>query len=517
MKLLKKKVDLILNFFKKNKLLLIILLGVVILRIPTLFEPNRYADEDIYLTIGQGLRKGLVLYRDIHDNKPPLIYILAALGQGVSGFRLILLFWNLLNVIFFWVLAQKILVKKWAVITVSLIFAIFSNIPLFEGNIANGEIFLIMPATLAMLLIFSEVLRKKKERVWIFALAGLSFSCAFLFKVPVVFDFGAACLFLVFFAGEKSFLKSLQYIFSLSFLTFVASFSIPILLSILYYWIQGAGGPYVKGALLQNIAYLSSWSGGGQSSGIGSLLKSGLVQRGLLVLAITVFLYLVRRKIPLAVSFSSLWFLYALFGVFLSFRPYPHYILQAVAPASLILVLILVEKKNLERVIILGLLALATFFYIKVDFWYYKSLPYYQNFVKFTLGFETRDQYFDFFGKVNRNYQIAQYIIEHSAPTDKIFVWGTEPAIYVLSDRLPVGRYTVEYHVVDFNAYSETMSYFKKTMPKIIITFPDSRPFPDLFKTLREKYILVKKIDNADIYLRAPQTISSTSSWQAAF
>jgi hypothetical protein len=517
MKLLREKTDLILNFFKENKLLLIILLGVILLRIPTLFEPNRYADEDIYLTIGQGLRKGLVLYRDIHDNKPPLIYILAAFSQGVFGFRLILLFWNLLNVILFWFLAQKILVKKWAVISASLIFAILSNIPLLEGNISNGEIFLIMPATLAMLLIFGEALRKKKERVWVFALAGLSFSCAFLFKVPVVFDFGAACLFLVFFAGEKSLLNSLKYIFSPRFLIFVASFFAPIILSILYYWTQGAGGPYVKGALLQNIAYLSSWSGGSQSSGIGGLFKSGLVQRGLLVLAITAFLYLVRRRVSLTLAFSSLWFIYAFFGAFLSFRPYPHYLLQVIVPASLILVLLLVEKKYLSRAIILGLLALATFFYIKVDFWYYKSLPYYQNFAKFALRLETRNQYFDFFGKVNRNYQIAQYVVEHSSPTDKIFVWGTEPAIYALSGRLPVGRYTVEYHVADFNGYGETMDYFKKTMPKLIITFPDSRPFPELYKTLREKYILVKKIDNADIYLRAPQITSSISSWQAAF
>lgn len=45
---------------EKNEGLILILLLVAVLRIPGLFEPNRYADEDIYLTLGQGLRKGLV-------------------------------------------------------------------------------------------------------------------------------------------------------------------------------------------------------------------------------------------------------------------------------------------------------------------------------------------------------------------------------------------------------------------------------------------------------------------------
>ena len=65
---------------KREKLLLIIGL-LVLLRLPSLFEPAWYGDENIYLTIGQGIRKGMVLYRDITDfpNKPPLIYLFAAL------------------------------------------------------------------------------------------------------------------------------------------------------------------------------------------------------------------------------------------------------------------------------------------------------------------------------------------------------------------------------------------------------------------------------------------------------
>ncbi len=46
-------------FIEKNEVLILLVLMVVVLRIPSLFEPNRYADEDIYLTLGQGLKKGV--------------------------------------------------------------------------------------------------------------------------------------------------------------------------------------------------------------------------------------------------------------------------------------------------------------------------------------------------------------------------------------------------------------------------------------------------------------------------
>src|SRR3989344_5531649 len=133
----------IISFLERHESLIFILIGVVILRIPGLFEPNRYADEDIYLTMGMAIRRGLVLYKDIHDNKPPMIYYTAALAGSVMGFRLILMVWNLINVVIVYRLSEWFLRKKWTVILTTTLFGIFSSIPLLEGNIANGEVFMI--------------------------------------------------------------------------------------------------------------------------------------------------------------------------------------------------------------------------------------------------------------------------------------------------------------------------------------------------------------------------------------
>src|SRR3990167_1365562 len=50
-----------------------------LLPIPSFIEPYWYGDEGIYQVIGMGLRNGRLLYRDIWDNKPPLLYVLYAL------------------------------------------------------------------------------------------------------------------------------------------------------------------------------------------------------------------------------------------------------------------------------------------------------------------------------------------------------------------------------------------------------------------------------------------------------
>jgi len=76
-------------FIEKNEVLILLSVdGCCVKEFLLCLNQNRYADEDIYLTLGQGLKKGLVFYRDIHDNKPPLLYVMAAVAGNVKVFRL---------------------------------------------------------------------------------------------------------------------------------------------------------------------------------------------------------------------------------------------------------------------------------------------------------------------------------------------------------------------------------------------------------------------------------------------
>ena len=64
-----------------------ILALVFIIRIPSFFEPYYYGDEMIYMSLGQGVRQGMTLYKDLHDNKPPLLYLTAAASGNIFWFK----------------------------------------------------------------------------------------------------------------------------------------------------------------------------------------------------------------------------------------------------------------------------------------------------------------------------------------------------------------------------------------------------------------------------------------------
>ena len=60
----------------------------VFLRIPSLFEGWWYGDENIYGAVGQGIVNGKMLYVDVWDNKPPLIYLIYGLNSLLFGTNL---------------------------------------------------------------------------------------------------------------------------------------------------------------------------------------------------------------------------------------------------------------------------------------------------------------------------------------------------------------------------------------------------------------------------------------------
>ncbi len=492
----------IFRWIEKNEGLVFILAVALLLRVPTLFEPNRYADEDIYLVIGQGLRKGLTLYRDIHDNKPPLIYLLAAIAGNVTGFRLILAIWNIVNIGLMWFLAKKILRKSAGVIVVTGLFAILGNIPLLEGNLANGEIFMILPVTGAILLLVGK--KKNEENIPDYLAVGVLMALGFLFKVPVGFDLLAVLLWLTVYQG-RSLWEMVKRVFHWRAWIVAVGFVMPIITSIGYYFLVGAGGEYLRAAFGQNLPYLASWEGGQ-----GAFYESGLFQRGMVAGIVTALIVILRGRLGRKFGLIALWIVWSLFGATLSGRPYPHYLLQVVPAGCLLLGLTVetmsypkdIEKRLIRLIMGLGLFMLIAVGVIRYDFWYYKSLPYYQNFFEFILGRKDIDRYRQFFGEgVERNREVARYIKERTRPEERIFVWGTEPAIYVLSERLPVGRYTVSYHIIDFMGFEETMKQIEGNKPEYIVVMLNERvPFSKLTDYIDANYIEVKRVGEAVIY-----------------
>lgn len=477
------------NFLKRNKFIFILLLIVFILRLPSLFEPYWYGDEGIYLTIGMAIKKGYLLYRDIYDNKPPLLYLLTALANGKQfWFRLFLSTSLLASIYFFYqfcLLLFENQTKKAKIAT--LFFSFLTTIRAFEGNIANSELFILLPTILG----FSLSLREKRGNFPSSFLIGALLSLGFLYKVPAVLDFLTLLVFLVFFS-EKKFFQ-----FNKKQLCLCLGYAAPIFFTGLFFFFKNSFSTFFSATILHTFGYLSSWKTGSHQFSPVTLLKSEFVLKALLVLVIGFLLWIKKTRLPKFLIFSFLWFIFSLFGATLSGRPYPHYLVQIIPPTCLLLVLFadLKLKKYFYLPIAAVTLLITSFVYYQ--FWNYPTLPYYQNFLQFSLGKKDKTAYFSYFNpNLSNIYRVSEFIAANSKPADKIFVWADEPVIYALSHRLPATPYLVAYHINDLKVSDSVTKKILLNLPALIIINKDTKKYPELDSIVQKKYFNIGSFDN---------------------
>jgi 4-amino-4-deoxy-L-arabinose transferase-like glycosyltransferase len=471
----------------------ILLVVILLLRIPSFFEPYSYGDEAVYLTLGEGVRQGLTLYKDIHDNKPPLLYLLAAAAGSLFWFKVILAFWSLGTVILFWKLAEALFPKKSRIQKIAtIIFAVLTTIPLLEGNIINAELFMIGPIMAGFLVLFTQ-----KSSIKNLLLSGFFFGIATLFKVPAAFDLPAIIFFWLIIGGlTKANLKEVAQ----KTLCLAIGFALPILLTIVWFLFKGALAEYISAAFLQNVGYLSTWRPADVQKPF--LIRNlPLFIRAAVVILGAVILYLRRTKLTKKFIFLCLWILFGLFAVTLSERPYPHYLVQIVPSLSFLLAMLFADK-TMEQTLVIIPLTLAVFVPVYYKFWYSPTTSYYLRFLKFATGNITKDQYFNQFGlATTTNYKVADFLVNSSRKTDKIFVWGPDsPVIYALSHRLPPIKFVAEYHVNEFANKNDVAKSLSQSRPKFIIISNQATSFPELISLLRSKYVLINSIDGTEIW-----------------
>ena len=488
----KEKITKFLNHIHLPYWLLGLLVVVFILRIPSLFEPFSYGDELIYLTLGHGVRQGVPLYSGLHDNKPPLLYLIAAVAGNVFWFKAILAAWSVATILIFWKLVKVFFPKNNPLHIVStIIFALATTLPRLEGNIANAELFMIAPTMLAFIILFSKKLTPK----WLL-LSGILFSFAALFKIPAAFEILAIVVFWLF--TQKLSGKNIKNIIVNTFYIGIG-FLIPITVTFVWYGLHGAFYEYLVAAFLQNVGYLSSWRP--SDTQLPFLVKNRpLITRGLVLLTGLVLLFWKRKKLSKSFIFATIWLLFALFGVTLSERPYPHYLIQAI-PAVSILFGILVTDKTILQVVSIIPLSLAFLVPTYYHFWYYPTISYYTKFVEFASGKISKPDYFNTFnGNLNRDYKISELIAGVTKKGDGVFVWGDGVPIYAMSRRLPPIKYVADYHIRDFSTKEDVLDALTLNPPELIVILPKSDDFNSLNQFTNESYILLTSINGAHIW-----------------
>ncbi len=452
----------------------------MILRLPSLFEPYWYGDEGIYQTIGTSLREGRMLYTEIWDNKPPLLYLIYALFWGNQYYvRVANLFWGIFSITIFYYLAKQLFISKKALVWSVLSFALLLGLPILEGNIANAENFMLLPTIWGVFLVFYN---KKTSKFLPVFISGFLFAAAFLFKTVAAFDFAVVILFLLF-------AKRWRSLFPL-----FVGFVVPVLVTVLFFWIKGVYVPFVEAIFTGNV-------------GIITYKDYFIFPHGLLILKLSSLfgtlgiLFFKRKVIARAQQLIYLWFVFSLFSVFFSGRQYLHYLLLLL-PAFCLIIGLVFENKKIRKLLLNFILVII--FLLGLTFPIYVNIVgYYVNFIGYHAGLATAVEYRAFFDPITvTNYKVVEYIRQNSTPSETIFVWGNSPQVYKLTNKLPPGRFTVSYHVASSgNNLKETEVALQKSQPKLIIILPDEAyKYPYSL----ENYIEDMVIGSAIIYRLQP-------------
>ena len=433
-----------------------------ILRLPSLFEPLWYGDEGIYQVIGNSLNNGKLLYAEIFDNKPPLLYWLYSIfNSDQFTIRLVSLIFGVLSLGAFFLLSKKLFANNRQRIhfVTTFIFAVLFGLPTLEGNIANAENFMLLPILASA---FFVVNQKK------YFLAGLLLGIAFLFKIVAIFDFAA--FFIFYFIINFNSLKKEVKLFR-----FVVGFFLPLIAVTLFFISNGTFIDFVKAALIANISYVS-WG-----NKIGSL-PFLLILKLILLVGFNLYIFAKRKTLNTASLFILIWFAFSIFNTLFSQRPYTHYLLVLISSFSLMIGLILFDKKHQKTIaiiFIIALLAITKTFGIPG---FIKSISYYQNFISYVYGAKTMTQYQAFFDKNTPfDYEIARFIRPKIQKEDTIFVWGNNAQLYQLVGVVAPTKYVVAYHISSStDGVISTKSAIEKTKPKFIVVMSNEKtiPFP---------------------------------------
>jgi 4-amino-4-deoxy-L-arabinose transferase-like glycosyltransferase len=133
------------------------------LRIASLGRPCLSDDEATYCVVAREMLHGRVLYRDVVDHKPPLIYLTYAAAQVVGGAKSGMFLLHLLTIVVVW--ATALVLARIARRTcdrgsddetpfvAALLYVVFTTTLLdFDALAANCELYMLLPLTASVLL-----------------------------------------------------------------------------------------------------------------------------------------------------------------------------------------------------------------------------------------------------------------------------------------------------------------------------------------------------------------------------
>ena len=482
-------------------------------RIGMLFLQVRDPDEAMYANAARKIMHGMVMYRDIVDQKPPFIYYFYSLCLAlINDIRFI----HFITIIIVWLTAMAIyrLVSNLHNNTGGVLAGILYVLSVsMIGQSSNTEIFMNMPIVFGILYFFSGYVRKGK-RIHLLT-SSILIGIASLIKQPAIFTI----IPILTYVAIVNFRKEIKRLPS-DILILTVGTILPYIPTLLYYWSKNALWDFIYWAYFYNFKYVEL----GNSSFSTRILAMSIL---IAIIASNLILWIyastriasiwknhAKRKNGIELIFGIVWLVLSIFAVSMGHRFYLHYFIQ-LSPVLVFLAAPLMaehlaasgrfsdwRKKIIIFFIVVPPLAFVGFLLTKI---YHR-------------GYECQKPYV---------VKTSKFIQSGTKNDDMIFTWGT-PIISYLANRENSSRFVncsfvfgnadpcrikKDVNVSNFSntkEFQQMMVDIKKGQPKF---FVDTSPsnihcysrypiynFEPLQKMLRDNYKFAIKFNKIDIY-----------------
>ncbi len=462
-------------------------------RLPSFFEPHWYTDEAGYTITARTLLHGAPLYSQAWTNKPPLHIWAVALplrlfGPSESGLHALTFLSGLLALIGVGVLASHLLSNRRTIVA-TVLFAIAIGLPTFQAQLALPESLLIAPATWAAVIVFTRLLSDQpNDRLprWIFALsAGALMGVALGFQQTALADaavFGAA----ITIAPSRDRRAIAAYVLAL--LAVVAAWLVPALL--------------VAGSDTIAFALVGFYTGYVQYSLPVSPL--GIALRALGPLLAIIGFFIARRAGARTVALC-LWACADLGVSAIANRPYPHFLVPALAPCILLLLSIPIPRVRLNW----RLAPLTAAFVITLPFALLatadgNALLAYATWPLAQLQGNRIDWDHSLDQRGPADQQVAGWIRDQGLAGTSAVVWSSSAWPYLLAD-LPVSLRAAPIYndVVLLGSGHAVANTVDAMQPQLIVTSEEAlEQWPEIGTVLDGNYQLVYESYPDKVYLR---------------
>ena len=467
------------KFLANHKVLILIILLALLLRFPWLYTTIE-KDEGEFGYVTWKFLSGDNLV-SMSTNKPPVLFMLYStpiylFGNSIVPVRIFNNILFVISIFFFFKFTKQFFSKKIALFS-TLFYAVFMNIPIFEGYLAMPES-LLMPFLLISLYSFKKYI-SSKEYLFLFI------SSAFAF-ITVLIKHQAIFLYILLISGlfiykEKNKIEKIGVLF----------FPLIVLVGLGIIFLN----EYIFLKIL-NLTFQPFFSGYVSKGYILLIIFEG----SLLLLFSIIGIKKVFSKVKLTKNelFIIAFFIFTL--IFSIIPPaFGHYYLFLIPSLAIFsgigIVYVLKTKQDKKLFFFLVIILVVLTGWLVLNHYPDSKL----ELGSFNYGWSSLKDY-------NQQILVSEYVKNVTLPEDRILIWGWEPTIYWLSERRNI--FPFDYISCD----NIPILFFDRILPakaknaKVIIFLPDEKRKCDnrtieIFSNITSDYNEVK-IDNVDIYVK---------------